>query len=142
DVEICCNSWDRLDDEFPRAFGLQVYAHLRNDGGAPPTTLDGLPRHGVSAVIFVEPLFAARFGLRYLRETVDLILSNGQQIELHLHSEWADEIHPRPLPHIADKRQHMQQLSFDDQLTLIRAGLDLLRDAGVTGISAFRAGSF
>ncbi|HRO58338.1 MAG TPA: hypothetical protein PK177_04085 [Burkholderiaceae bacterium] len=142
DVEVWCNGWGRLDDEFPRAFERYVYGHSRTEGGALPRTLEVLRRHGVRAVFFVEPLFAARFGLRYLREIVDLIGSSGQQIELHLHSEWADEIRPRPLPHIAEKRQHLQQLPFDDQLTLIRTGLELMRQAGVSGIGAFRAGSF
>lgn len=142
DVEIWCNGWDRLDEEFPRAFERYVYGHSRSEGGALPKTLATLRRNGLKAVFFVEPLFAARFGIHHLREIVDLIGSHDQQIELHLHSEWADEIHPRPLQHIAEKRQHLQQLSFEDQLTLIRAGLELLGDAGVRGISAFRAGSF
>lgn len=142
DVEIWCNGWDRLDEEFPRAFERYVYGHSRTEGGALPKTLAILRRNGLKAVFFVEPLFAARFGLRHLREIVDLIGSHDQQIELHLHSEWADEIRPRPLPHIEEKRQHLQQLSFDDQLTLIRTGLDVMKDAGARGITAFRAGSF
>lgn len=142
DVEIWCNGWDRLDEEFPRAFERYVYGHSRSEGGALPKTLEILRQNGLRAVFFVEPLFAARFGVHHLREIVDLIGSYGQQIELHLHSEWADEIDPRPLPHITEKRQHLRQLSFADQLTLIRTGLDLLADAGAHGITAFRAGSF
>lgn len=142
DVEIWCNGWERLDDEFPRAFERYVFGHSRTDGGALPKTLDILRRHALKAVFFVEPLFAARFGLASLREIVDLIAGHDQQIELHLHSEWADEIRPRPLPHIDEKRQHLQQLSFNDQLTLIRMGRDLLHDAGAKEVSAFRAGSF
>lgn len=142
DVEIWCNGWNRLDEEFPRAFQRYVYGHSRSDGGALPKTLEILNRNGLRAIFFVEPLFAARFGVRHLREIVDLIRSHGQQIELHLHSEWADEIRPKPLPHIADKRQNLQLLTFDDQLTLIRMGLGLLTKAGARDISAFRAGSF
>lgn len=142
DVEIWCNGWTRLDEEFPAAFERYVYGHSRTEGGALPLTLQLLRRHGIRAVFFVEPLFAARFGTRYLREIVELIAADGHEIQLHLHSEWADEIRPRPLPHIAGKRQHLQYLSFEDQLTLIRAGSALLREAGVAEITAFRAGSF
>src|SRR5690606_8383307 len=68
--------------------------------------------------------------------------SGGHSIQLHLHSEWADESHPRPLPHIPEKRQHLQYLPREDQRTLIRLGLEMLREAGVPSVSAFRAGSF
>lgn len=142
DIEVWCNGWTRLDEEFPRAFERYVYGHSRTEGGALPKTLEVLRRHGLRAVFFVEPLFAARFGVQHLRRIVDLIGSHDQQIELHLHSEWADEIRPRPLPHVHDKRQHLQQLPFEDQLTLIQAGLALLREAGAPPIGAFRAGSF
>lgn len=142
DVEVWCNGWDRLDEEFPRAFERYVYGHSRTAGGALPLTLEILRRHDIRAVFFVEPLFAARFGLRYLREIVELIGADGHDLQMHLHSEWADEIRPKPLEHIPDKRQHLQYLSYEDQLTLIRTGLALLRDAGVPRITAFRAGSF
>jgi hypothetical protein len=142
DIEVWCNGWTRLDEDFPRAFERYVYGHSRTEPRALPKTLEILRRHGLRAVFFVEPLFAARFGVDHLRRIVDLIGSHDQQIELHLHSEWADEIRPRPLPHVHDKRQHLQQLPFEDQFTLIKAGLALLREAGAPRIGAFRAGSF
>ena len=142
DVEVWCNGWTRLDDTFPSAFQRYVYGHSRTEGGALPLTLRQLKQHGVRGVFFVEPLFAARFGVGYLREIVDLIAADGHEIQLHLHSEWADEIHPRPLPHIHEKKQHLQYLSFADQLTLIQTGLALLKEAGASGVTAFRAGGF
>lgn len=142
DVEIWCNGWARLDEEFPEAFARYIYGGSRKHGGALPLTLAILERNGLHGTFFVEPLFAARFGREYLREVVDVIGSRGHDIQLHLHSEWADEIDPRPLPHIEDKRQHLQYLDRTDQNALIRLGLDLLRDAGVERIAAFRAGSF
>lgn len=142
DVEVWCNGWERLDQEFPQAFHRFVYGESKEHGGALPLTLSTLQRHGLKGVFFVEPLFAARFGLRYLREIVDLIAGYGHSIQLHLHSEWADEIDPRPLPHIREKRQHMRYLTGDEQVTLLRLGLDLLREAGAAPIRAFRAGNF
>lgn len=142
DVEVWCNGWSRLDEEFPGAFHRYVYGGSREHGGALPLTLSTLRRHGLKGVFFVEPLFAARFGRRHLREIVELIAGYDQSIQLHLHSEWADEISPRPLPHISDKQQHLQYLRRDEQATLIRMGVEMLQDAGVPGIHAFRAGSF
>lgn len=142
DVEIWCNGWGRLDEEFPGAFERYIYGHSRTMGGALPRTLEALRRHGIRGVFFVEPLFAARFGRRYLREIVELIGIDGHQIELHVHSEWADEIRPKPLPHIPDKRQHLRQLSLADQTNLIKLGIEMLKDVGVPTVKAFRAGSF
>lgn len=142
DVEVWCNGWSRLDEEFPGAFRRYVYGESKESGGALPLTLSILERHGLKGVFFVEPLFAARFGLEYLREIVDRIAAGGHSIQLHLHSEWADEITPRPLPHIDEKRQHLRYLEREDQLTLIRLGLELLRDVGVQAVRSFRAGSF
>lgn len=142
DIEVWCNSWDRLDEEFPAAFERYVYGDRQADSAALPLTLSMLKRHGLRAVFFVEPLFAARFGVQYLREIIELIAQDGHQIEMHLHSEWADEINPRPLPHIPEKRQHLQQLDLADQETLMRLGLSLLHEAGARDVRAFRAGSF
>lgn len=142
DVEVWCNGWGRLDEEFPAAFRRYVYGESKDRGGALPLTLATLRRHGLKGVFFVEPLFSARFGRNYLREIVDLIGGDGHAIQLHLHSEWADEIDPRPLPHVTEKRQHLQYLAREDQRTLIRLGLDLLHEAGVRSVTTFRAGSF
>ena len=96
-------------------------------------------RHGV---FFVEPLFAARFGTEYLSRIVALIQEAGQEIQLHLHPEWTDEIRPPPIADATRKRQHLSYYTQAEQTILIRKGVEMLKEVGVTQVLAFRAGSF
>jgi len=107
-----------------------------------PKTLEILDRHGLKGVFFIEPLFAARFGVEHLATIVDLIQSGGHDVQLHLHPEWTDEIRPLPVPGATRKRQHLSYYSYDEQVALIELGRGLLAQAGCDSITAFRAGSF
>src|SRR5436189_226672 len=91
DVEVWCNGWKDLDGQFATAFARYVYGRSQAGEFALPRTLDTLRRHGLHGVFFVEPLFAARFGVQYLTEIVQLIQDAGQEVQLHLHPEWTDE---------------------------------------------------
>jgi hypothetical protein len=143
DTEVWCTSWGSLDRDFPEAFSRYIY------GRAPSGEAYGLPYqmqtlrdHGLRGVFFVEPLFATHFGLEPLREIVSLVNAAEQEVQLHLHTEWADEAHAPLLPHITEKRQHLRYFSADEQRTLIAAGAALLEAAGAERPTAFRAGSF
>lgn len=142
DVEIWCNSWQDLDARFPSAFDRYVYGRSSRGDYALPKTLEILGRHGLQGVFFIEPLFSARFGDRYLRELVGLIDQAGQDVQLHLHPEWTDEIRPRLIPNADTKRQHLSAYTLDEQLALIRWGRQALERALGRPVSAFRAGSF
>jgi len=142
DVEVWCNGWRSLDDDFPRAFGRYVYGRSKAGDYALPHTLRILRRHGLKAVFFVEPLFAARFGTQYLDEVVALIADAGHEVQMHLHPEWTDEIKPPPLPDIPGKRQHLCYYSLEEQTHLIAFGKSMLTRALGEAPSAFRAGSF
>lgn len=142
DIEIWCNDWKALDERFPAAFDRYVYG--RSDAGqyALPKTLEILAVNGLKGVFFVEPLFSARFGARHLETIVGMILNAGQEVQLHLHPEWTDEIRPIVFPDKPYKRQHLFNYSLDEQTRLIALGLELLRAAGARDVNAFRAGSF
>jgi len=142
DVEVWCNGWDTLDADFPQAFSRYVYGRSRAGEYALPRTLEILRRHALKAVFFVEPLFAARFGERYLQTVVALIREADQEVQFHLHPEWADEIVPSPLPDIPGKRQHLCYYSLDEQCRLIELGRNMLEQALGHPPTAFRAGSF
>src|SRR5690606_35024787 len=107
DVELWCNSWQTLDDDFPTAFDRYTFGRSEHGDYALPKTLELLNRYGLNAVFFVEPLFAARFGVEYLAVMVDLIRGAGQEVQLHLHPEWTDEALKPLLPDIPGKRQHL-----------------------------------
>jgi hypothetical protein len=142
DVEVWCGSWVDLDDRFPSAFARYVYGHTKLGDFALPKTLEILDRHSVKAIFFVEPLFAARFGVRHLETIVSMIRSAGQDVQLHLHPEWTDEISPPPIVNASEKRQHLSYYSLEEQTSLVRLGLDLIEAAGAPRPISFRAGSF
>ncbi len=142
DVELWCDGWDELDRKFPAAFARYVYGRSPKGEYALPATLAILARHGLRAVFFVEPLFSARFGERYLAEIVQMIEREGQDVQLHLHPEWTDEISPPPISDVSRKRQHLTHYSVEEQTTLLGLGLGLLRAQTRSDVFAFRAGSY
>lgn len=142
DVEIWCNGWQHLDAEFPAAFERYVYGRSARGEFALPATLEILQRHGLKGVFFVEPLFSARFGAEYLQRVVTLIEGAGQEVQLHLHPEWTDEITPPPIANASRKRQHLCHYDRAEQAQLLAYGLALLRAQAGGEISAFRAGSY
>lgn len=142
DVEVWCEGWDNLDSQFPACFDRYVYGRSAKGNYALPKTLSILQAHGLRGVFFVEPLFAARFGDHYLKEIVSLIRSAGQEVQLHLHPEWANEIRPLPIPNATQKRQHLCYYNLNEQTALIALGKTLLQTAGSDTPTTFRAGSY
>lgn len=142
DIEVWCGGWNDLDGKFPASFERYVYGRSPKGDYALPKTLEILARSGLKGVFFVEPLFAARFGVDALAVIVDLIRAGGHDIQLHLHPEWADELRPLPFAGANRKRQHLAFYTLDEQIALIRLGLDLMGQVGCDRITAFRAGSF
>ncbi len=142
DVEIWCDGWENLDAKFPDAFRRYVYGQTPHGDYGLPYQTRALRDHGLRGVFFVEPLFATRFGTDPLEEIVGLLKQADQEIQLHLHTEWADEAEPKLLSSIDRKVQFLHMLSMEDQAHLIGLGAALLRDAGGGSIRAFRAGSF
>lgn len=142
DIEVWCNSWTTLEEDFPTSFERYVFGRSRKGDYALPKTLEILDRHGLRGVFFVEPLFAARFGLEPLATIVELIRQAGQEIQLHLHPEWTDEATTPLLPNVTAKRQHLSYYTRDEQEALIGHGLRLLREVGANAPTAFRSGSF
>jgi len=142
DIEIWCPNWASLDQDFPQTYARYVYGHSRHGDYGLPKILEILDKYGLHGVFFVEPLFAARFGLKHLATIVELIQHAGQEIQLHLHPEWIYEISPPPLPGIPRKRQHLSYYSLAEQIQAIAYALSLFKEAGVDHVTAFRAGSF
>lgn len=145
DVEIWCDGWNDLDARFPSAFEKYVHGRTRTGEAGLAYQAKTLRDAGLSAVFFVEPLFSERFGLPYLQQIVSLLASAGQEVQLHLHPEWADEVTP-PMVNLPArgpvKRPLLRQYPRADQAALIARGLALLERAGAGRANAFRAGSF
>ena len=142
DVEIWCNGWSDLDQVFPAAFERYVYGRSEQGAYALPKTLDILNKYGLRGVFFVEPLFAARFGQKYLAEIVGLIEAADQDVQLHLHPEWTDEIRPALIEDVSLKRQHLIHYNLAEQVALIGAGKRMIEACTGRAVRAFRAGSY
>lgn len=142
DVEIWCNGWKDLDQRFPDAFNRYIYGPTKEGDFGLEYQVKELERRNLIGNFFVEPLFSYRFGIKYLREIVRIIQSARQNVELHLHTEWVDEIYPPLIENSEHKRQHLRYYSLAEQTELIQAGKQQLLKAGVDDIRAFRAGSF
>lgn len=142
DVEIWCNGWNRLDEVFPRAFERYVWGRSDHGEYALPHNLKILKDHGLVGVFFVEPLFSLRFGRQHLDTVVGLIAEAGQDVQLHLHTEWVDEISPPLLADVSRKRQHLTHFSLTEQEVLLTQGRQLVEAASGRPVTAFRAGSY
>jgi hypothetical protein len=142
DVEIWCDGWEDIDAKFPLCFKKYVYGPTSRGNYGLPYQLRVLADHGLAGVFFVEPLFAARFGVAPLVEIVGLIKEGGQEIQLHLHTEWVDEATEPLLQNTSGKRQLLRHFSADEQARLIAVGRKWLERAGADRITAFRAGNF
>lgn len=142
DVEVWCNGWDQLDQSFPASYERYIYGRSAKGEWALPKTLEIMGRHGLRGVFFIEPLFAARFGAEYLERIVRMVRDAGQDVQLHLHPEWTDEIRPPLIEDSARKRQHLSYYTLAEQTDLIAHGRGMLEAAGSGPITAFRAGSF
>ncbi len=142
DVEVWCNSWSTLDEDFPASFNRCIFGRSARGEYALPKILDTLGTYNLKGVFFVEPLFAARFGTEYLATIIKLIQEAGQEVQLHLHPEWTDEARKALLENVAGKRQHLTQYSAEEQRTLIKHGLRLFSEVGCIPPVAFRSGSF
>ncbi|MGH6689975.1 MAG: hypothetical protein ACREF4_04750 [Gammaproteobacteria bacterium] len=122
--ELACYLWG---GEGARRYGI-------------PYQLDILEQFGLKGTFFVEPLFSYALGLEPLRLLVSTIVSRGQEIGLHLHPEWLNDARARGLPPF--KGPSLWHYGDAEQDTLVRMGLERLREAGSSDVRAFRAGSF
>ena len=100
--------------------------------------LDRLARHGLKACFFVDPMPSLVYGLEPVRRMIAPILEAGQEVQLHLHSFWADLADGRR----DDVRFELTGLDGETQAKLIATARDLLVDAGAPAPIAFRSGSY
>ncbi|MEM7401006.1 MAG: polysaccharide deacetylase [Pseudomonadota bacterium] len=142
DVEVWCESWNNLDQQIDEAFQKFIFGSTNKGDYGLPYLLNTLNDYGLAGVFFVEPLFSLRFNFEYLLRITELINQANQSIELHMHTEWVDEISNPLLPHVSKKLQHLRYFNLENQTKLIRLGKSLLNKANVEQINGFRAGNF
>lgn len=122
----------------PRGCWEALYARSCEPAGVGLTyQLALLARHDLKACFFIDPMPALLFGPDPVRHMVDSVLGAGQEVQLHLHPQWASVIDGRPTGPF-ELCDHDDQRQFD----LIGAGIELLIAAGAPRPIAFRAGSY
>lgn len=99
-----------------------------------------LARYGLKATFFVDPMPTMVFGLDAIRPIIDLILAAQQDVQLHLHPNWAGA--RRDDAGASHGRFELIDYTLDEQRALIAGARDLLKACGAADPVAFRAGSF
>jgi hypothetical protein len=140
DVEVWPEGMDTRPGAFNDAFRRYIYGTTPDGDYGLPFQLDLLKAMDLKAVFLVESLFASCFGREPLKETVDLITGAGQEVQLHVHSEWVEKI-PGLLAS-GKTGVNIRDFSVEDQVVLIGLALDNLRDCGIDSVRAFRAGNY
>ncbi|MGN6619889.1 MAG: polysaccharide deacetylase [Sphingomonas sp.] len=102
--------------------------------------LETLARYGLKACFFVDPMPALVFGLEQLKRIVSTILEAEQEVQLHLHPNWAGAAAGDG--GAAHGRFQMVEYSRAEQRDLIAGATDLLKAVGAPPPIAFRAGSY
>jgi len=140
DVEVWPDGMDTSPGPFDDAFRRYIHGTTpRGDYGL-PFQLDLLKASGLKAVFLVESLFACSVGHGPLKEIVDLITGAGQEVQLHVHSEWVEKT-PGLLA-AGRTGGNIRDFSAADQAVLIARALENLRACGATEVNAFRAGNY
>lgn len=99
-----------------------------------------LREHGLKATFFVDPMPALVFGLDPIRRIVGAILDAEQDVQLHIHPNWAGaQGRDRGK---TPARFELVDYSRAEQQALIEGASALLVAAGAPDPIAFRAGSF
>ena len=106
-------------------------------GAGVPYQLALLERHRLSACFFVDPMPACVYGIDPIRRMVEPILAAGQEVQLHLHPQWASLVDGVPT-------RSFELTGYDEaeQRALLEKGIALLMEAGAPRPIAFRAGSY
>lgn len=141
DVELWPESWNDLSaNELRRALSRYIYGHTPQGNYGLPFQLKLLRECDIKATFFVESLFAEGFGLSALTEIVDLIGFWGQDVQVHLHSEWVDKF---PVPILPDcSGMNINQFGEAEQRVLIEKAVQNLIRSGLDRVCAFRAGNY
>lgn len=141
DIEIWADGWANMEASLPRAFRRLTYGPLPHERGALPVNLQILRDNGLRGVFFVEPLFSYYYGLGPLQELVGLIMEAGQEVQMHIHPEWLDEL-PNEIVPRRKKTQMLHQFSLDEQTAMLETAAGRLVEAGAPRPTAFRSGNY
>lgn len=145
-VDVECSEERLKGGELQPAMGydLRVWGHFANQAKALGIGLimDELEACGFRGTFYTEAIGADAFGIEGLRNVCAQLLTRGHDVQLHLHPNLRD-----PHWHSNNSEQADDNIASYDhaqQLALLREGIDILVDAGVSrdDLLSYRAGNF
>lgn len=140
DVELWPEHWDLGQIEFNRCFNKFIHGKTTSGDYGLGFQLKQLKEHNLKCVFFVESLFSGHYGTGPLQEIVAQIQEAGQEVQLHLHTEWLGRGRfDNPLNKTGYNLFNFNQA---EQQLLICRGKEFLVQAGADNLLAFRAGNF
>lgn len=141
DVEIWFRGMPISRENFGKAFDTCIRGRTPKGDFGLGYQVDTLQSHGLTGVFFIEPLFSLCFGREPLADIVGMVTRASQEVQLHLHTEWADRCTAFSFEDMRH-RENLHQFKAGEQAALIATGKQLLLEAGAKKINAFRAGNF
>lgn len=102
--------------------------------------LERLKAHGLKATFFLESFYGLYAGAAELGRLVELVAAAGQEVALHLHTEWLELLQVPELAALTG--DNLNDFSRQDQQRLITLGLESLAQAGAGQVQALRAGNY
>ncbi len=139
-ITIDTETWDFY-DSFARNHESAIYGQVGLQHYGLDYQLSLFEQYNLKANYFVEPLFTMASGTKPLEMIVQKIQKKGHDVQLHLHTEWLDEVSDSPL-FSGKSGENMHEFTLEEQSVLIAKGKRYLYEAGVNEISAFRAGNY
>ena len=121
-----------------------VYGRLKNRPGENyglEYILETLDRYGLKCTFFVEAFASARFGKKGLSDICQKIKKFNQEIQLHIHEDFFVNTNDFSVKSTRSERI-LGDYSVEEQIRLIKHGMEILKSCGVSDINAFRAGGF
>lgn len=104
--------------------------------------LELLQRFGQKAVFFVDPMPALVWGVAAIEDIIAPIITAGQDVQLHCHTEWLD-IAGAANPLLSGRTgKNIADFPFDEQCQLLDYARTTLMAAGAPTPVAFRAGNY
>lgn len=140
DVELWPRKWDLSAREMSRALRRYIHGMTPRGSVGLPFQLQLLAENGLKGVFFIEPLFASVMGRGVLADIVGMVRDAGQEVQLHLHTEWMGRSDTPRLP--GPPRMSIRELDEGAQMDVIGLGLEWLEEAGAGAVTAFRAGAY
>ena len=101
--------------------------------------LNKFDEYKLKAVFFVEALAASVVGDWYLRPMLEAIIKAGQDVQLHVHTEW---LWPENEISQGVTGANLHDFPFELQHRLLELASDNLHTRDVPRVKAFRAGNF